>query len=109
MEGEVNNIKLNGDIVRSKPFDKSVQQVFDPIEIQGVNGRTWLRDTDSEFQMLNDLANSLGASKGKTYEGVIGNLKIVSENPYCASCRGVIQQFNQMFPNVNLTLINGVK
>ena len=109
LEGEIGSIKLNGDIVKSKPFNKSIQQIFDPIEVQGANGRIWIRDTDSEFQMLNDLATRLGATKGKTYEGIIGRLKIVSENPYCASCKGVIQQFNQMFPNVDLTLINGVK
>ncbi|MFK8288264.1 deaminase domain-containing protein [Capnocytophaga canimorsus] len=36
-------------------------------------------------------------------------MKIVSENPYCTSCQGVIQQFNTMFPNVKIILIDGVK
>ncbi|MFJ1381182.1 deaminase domain-containing protein [Capnocytophaga canimorsus] len=38
-----------------------------------------------------------------------GVLKIISELPYCTSCQGVIQQFNEMFPNVKLILIDGVK
>ncbi|WP_290124641.1 deaminase domain-containing protein [Capnocytophaga ochracea] len=36
-------------------------------------------------------------------------MKIISELPYCNSCTGVIQQFNEMFPNVKITLIDGVK
>ncbi|WOC53143.1 hypothetical protein BPO_p0060 (plasmid) [Bergeyella porcorum] len=50
-----------------------------------------------------------GAEKGKVYKNIIGELKIVSERAYCPSCQGVIQQFNEMFPNVNIILIDGVK
>ncbi|WP_172917730.1 hypothetical protein [Capnocytophaga canis] len=45
------------------------------------------------------LAKDLGAEKGKVYPYITGELKIVSENPYCTSCQGVIQQFNEMFTN----------
>lgn len=38
-----------------------------------------------------------------------GELKIVSERAYCPSCQGVIQQFNEMFPNVKLILIDNIK
>ncbi|MFK8287872.1 deaminase domain-containing protein, partial [Capnocytophaga canimorsus] len=55
------------------------------------------------------LAKDLGAEKGKIYAHITGELKIVSENPYCTSCQGVIQQFNKMFPNVKLILVDGVK
>ncbi|MFJ1327569.1 deaminase domain-containing protein [Capnocytophaga canimorsus] len=59
--------------------------------------------------MLNKLAKDLGAEKGKIYAHITGELKIVSERVYCASCQGVIQQFNEMFPNVKLILVDGVK
>ncbi|GIM58153.1 deaminase domain-containing protein [Capnocytophaga canimorsus] len=59
--------------------------------------------------MLNKLAKDLGAEKGKIYAHITGELKIVSENPYCTSCQGVIQQFNKMSPNVKLILVDGVK
>ncbi|MEL4308119.1 deaminase domain-containing protein [Joostella sp. CR20] len=36
-------------------------------------------------------------------------IKIASENPYCASCTGIIQQFHEMFPNIKLILVDGVK
>nr|WP_316948350.1 deaminase domain-containing protein [Capnocytophaga canimorsus] len=28
---------------------------------------------------------------------------------YCDSCTGVIQQFNKMFPNIKLILVDGIK
>ncbi|MFJ1388943.1 deaminase domain-containing protein [Capnocytophaga canimorsus] len=55
------------------------------------------------------LAKDLGAEKGKIYTHITGEIKIVSKNPYCASCQGVIQQSNEMFPNVKLILIDGAK
>lgn len=69
----------------------------------------WLRTTDSEYKMLNQLVNELGAEKGKVYKDIIGELKIISERAYCPSCQGVIQQFNEMFPNIKLILIDNVK
>ena len=82
--------------------------IFDAIDATGSSG-TWKRITDSEYRMLNDLAKRLGGVKGQVKESVTGSLKIVSENPYCTSCQGIIQQFSDMFPNVEITLIDGVK
>jgi hypothetical protein len=59
--------------------------------------------------MLNRLANELNAVNGGKYPNVTGELKIVSERAYCPSCQGVIQQFNEMFPNVKLILVDGAK
>jgi hypothetical protein len=84
-------------------------QIFEAIEVTGSNGATWLRNTDSEYKMLNRLASDLGGVRGQTYRNITGELKIVSENPYCASCQGIIQQFNQMFPNIKLILVDGAK
>jgi len=55
----------------------------------------WIRTTDSEFKMLNRLANDLKATKGGIYPNITGELKVVSERPYCPSCAGVIQQSQQ--------------
>jgi SMC interacting uncharacterized protein involved in chromosome segregation len=55
------------------------------------------------------LADDLDAKIGNKYPNITGELKIVSENHYCQSCQGVIQQFNEMFPNVKLILIDGAK
>lgn len=59
--------------------------------------------------MLNRLANELGAEKGRVYRKMQGELKIISELEYCKSCTGIIQQFNEMFPNIKLILVDGVK
>ncbi|HMI62252.1 MAG TPA: hypothetical protein VK518_15135 [Puia sp.] len=58
---------------------------------------------------LTRLANKLGAQKGQVYPGVTGELKIASELPYCQSCTEVIKQFNEIFPNLKIILINGAK
>ncbi|MEW7278177.1 deaminase domain-containing protein [Aquimarina sp. 2201CG1-2-11] len=84
-------------------------QIFDAIPVTGSNGTTWLRNTDSEFKMLNKLADDLGGVKGQVNDKITGTLKIVSENPYCASCQGIIQQFSDMFPNIEIKLIDGVR
>jgi hypothetical protein len=55
------------------------------------------------------LANELGAEKGRVYGKMQGELKIISELEYCKSCTGIIQQFNEMFPNIKLILVDGVK
>ena len=59
--------------------------------------------------MLNKLADDLGGVKGNSYPYITGEFKIVSENPYYASCQGIIQQFHDMFPNITLILVDGAK
>ncbi|RIY35986.1 hypothetical protein CKY20_08760 [Capnocytophaga canis] len=99
-------------MVRSGEPDKIknifiAEKVNSQQQIDGIGA--WLRTTDSEYKMLNRLANELGSEKGKIYPYIKGELKIVSERAYCPSCQGVIQQFNTMFPNVKIILIDGVK
>ena len=60
--------------------------------------------------MLNDMARKLepNASVGQTYASHAGD-KIVSEIAYCTSCAGIIQDFNTMFPNIKVVLLDGIK
>ena len=111
LDGVINGKKVDDKIWRSTSVDRirNEPQIFTATEVKGSNGRTWLRDVDSEYRMLNNLAHELGAKPGHVYPQVQGNLTIVSEHPYCSSCSNVIQQFQTMFPNIKLTLINGVK
>ena len=78
-------------------------------ETLALAGNPYLRVTDSEYWMLNNLAKRLGRIKGRRYIDIKGELKIVSENSYCISCAGVIKQFNIMFPNIKLIIVNGAK
>ena len=111
LDGVLNGKKVDNRIWRSvsKKDILNEPQIFTATEVKGSNGQTWLRNVDSEYRMLNNLAHELGAKPGHVYPQVRGNLTIVSEHPYCSSCSNVIQQFQTMFPNIKLTLINGVK
>ncbi len=111
LEGNVTGVTIdNSKMWRSVSLEDAQGEIhiFDAIEAPGSTG-SWERITDSEYRMLNKLADDLGAQSGNVYSGVTGSVKIVSENPYCKSCQGVIKQFNDMFPNVEIILIDGVK
>ena len=66
---------------------------------------------DSAYKMLNDLARKLepNANPGQAFPSHSGELSIISEIGYCASCQGIIQNFNEMFPNIKFVLIDGIK
>lgn len=109
LDGNVDGLPVDNKMWRSGAYQDGEPQIFEAIVVEGGAGRSWLRVTDSEFKMLNSLADSLNGVGGEVYPNISGSIRIVSENPYCASCQGIIQQFNQMFPNINLVLIDGVK
>lgn len=111
LDGYVDGVTIDSDKMwRSISLEDAQYEIhiFEAIEATGVSG-AWQRITDSEYRMLNKLANDLGGHSGESYTHINGALKIVSENPYCISCQGVIQQFNDMFPNIEIILIDGVK
>ena len=58
--------------------------------------------------MMNKLADDLGGVPEKSFPKVTGQLKVVSENPYCTSYQGIIQQFNDV-SYIELILIDGAK
>jgi hypothetical protein len=109
LDGSLNGKAVDNKMWRSGTALESEPQIFKAIEVEGTAGKTWLRTTDSEYKMLNKLASDLGAKTGGKYPNITGAIKIISENPYCASCQGIIQQFREMFPNIKLILIDGVK
>lgn len=101
---------VDDQILRSGAATVNEPQVFTPVPAQGANGNTWLRNTDAEYKALNKLAHSLGGRQvGDRFPGIGGSIKIVSENPYCPSCIGVIHQFSDMFPGINLILVDGTR
>ncbi|WP_424987712.1 deaminase domain-containing protein [Flagellimonas alvinocaridis] len=110
LEGNLNGNTVDNKMWLSGEAKPDVEpQIFTAIKVDGGGGRSWLRNTDSEYKMLNKLANDLGGSPGAVMPKVTGELKIVSELEYCSSCQGVIQQFNEMFPNIKLILVDGAK
>ncbi|WP_240905184.1 deaminase domain-containing protein [Flagellimonas oceani] len=111
LEGDIPNVDINNNKMWESVSIEDAEletHIFDAVESVGVSG-SWVRITDSEYRMLNDLAKKLGGVKNQVNDKIEGTLKIVSENPYCTSCQGVIQQFSEMFPNIEIKLIDGVR
>ena len=111
IEGTIDGKIVDNKMWRSVPLDIAENEIhiFNAIKAANSKGREWLRITDSEYRMLNDLAQDLGAKRGEVYSAIKGEIKIISELEYCKSCTGIIQQFNEMFPNIKLILVDGVK
>jgi hypothetical protein len=61
------------------------------------------RFSDTEFKILNSIANKLGPSSSS----VRGTITLYSELPVCSSCSSVISQFSAAFPNVVLNVTTG--
>jgi hypothetical protein len=61
------------------------------------------RFSDTEFKLLNSIANKLGPASS----GVRGTVNLYSELPVCASCSSIISQFREAFPNVVLNVTTG--
>jgi hypothetical protein len=61
------------------------------------------RFSDTEFKLLNQIANNLGPSS----DSVSGSVNLYSELPLCASCSSVAGQFQESFPNIDLNITTG--
>ncbi len=112
VEGQLDGVPLNNDIRISGERFKG-EPIFDSYKVDKTGGigteGAWSREWDTEYVMLSEIAQSKGAVKGGIYTDVTGEIKIISELPYCVSCQGVIQDFSNMFPNVDIILIDALK
>jgi hypothetical protein len=112
IKGKIGNDVYSGEVQLSgKKF--TGEPIFDSYKVDkqgniGTDG-AWSREWDTEYVMLSEIAKSKGAVKGGRYPDVTGEITISSELPYCVSCQGVIQDFSDMFPNVNVILIDGLR
>ncbi|MHA7683079.1 hemagglutinin repeat-containing protein [Cupriavidus sp. PET2-C1] len=59
----------------------------------------YLRDVDTEFKILETIAQRLGGDRN-----VVGSINLFSEKAVCPSCTSVIVQFRNMFPNIQLNV-----
>jgi hypothetical protein len=58
------------------------------------------RDYDTEVKLLEDVAKGLPSDAR-------GTISLYTERPPCNSCEGVIQQFQERFPRINLIVTHG--
>ncbi|BBH12474.1 hemagglutinin repeat-containing protein [Chromobacterium haemolyticum] len=63
------------------------------------SARAYLRDSDTEFKILENIAQKLGPSSN-----VSGTINLLSEKAVCPSCRSVVDQFRLRYPNIKLNV-----
>ncbi|NES98984.1 MAG: hypothetical protein F6K62_18435 [Sphaerospermopsis sp. SIO1G2] len=82
--------------IPQRPKPKSEGGQFEPT-IDPYTG--YLMDTDSEYKVLSEIADTLE----KFYNVYVkGNIYLYTERQPCQSCEGVIKQFQDKFTNLNL-------
>uniref|UniRef100_UPI001F0C1EE1 deaminase domain-containing protein n=1 Tax=Serratia microhaemolytica TaxID=2675110 RepID=UPI001F0C1EE1 len=89
----------------NKGFIGDGGQNFTYQTLKASDGRLVERNTDSEYKILDNLADLLGSNTSAK-----GNITILTERPACASCLGVVDQFQQKYPNIQVNVLdnNGV-
>lgn len=81
----------------AKPKGRSQGGQFDPI-VDPYSNR--LMDTDAEYKVLSAVADTLDMSYDRQVEG---KLYLYTERKPCESCNGVIEQFKEKFPNIEIS------
>ncbi|MGK7883821.1 MAG: deaminase domain-containing protein [Crocosphaera sp.] len=82
----------------SIPQPKSEGGQFEPI-IDSYSNR--LMDTDAEYKALSAIADTLDMSYDFLLEGV---LYLYTERQPCDSCQGVVKQFKEKYPNIEIKI-----
>ena len=63
------------------------------------------REVDSEVKILENITHDLGYQEFCVDETVHGSVYLITERIPCPSCKGVLDQFEKMFPNVDVVVI----
>ncbi|MFS0667065.1 deaminase domain-containing protein [Peribacillus frigoritolerans] len=75
--------------------------MFKATEAVGKEGESYLRNTDTEYKILNDIASRLGENTQAT-----GKIKLFTELDTCDSCSKVIAEFAAKYKNIELEVIH---
>ncbi len=70
-------------------------------ELPNAKGVPISRNSDSEYKILDNIADKLGNNTGAK-----GSITIVSERPACGSCLGVVDQFHKRYPNIDVKVFD---
>ncbi|MFM6579439.1 MAG: deaminase domain-containing protein, partial [Dolichospermum sp.] len=63
-----------------------------------------IMDTDAEYKVLSAIAETLEFIYNNDNKSVRGKLYLYTERKPCESCQGVINQFEQRFPEVTINI-----
>ncbi|MET3432445.1 filamentous hemagglutinin [Herbaspirillum seropedicae] len=69
--------------------------------IVAANGERISRNTDSEYKILDNIADILGAKFDAK-----GTVKIVTERAACDSCLGAAKAFSERYPNIDIKIFD---
>lgn len=95
IDGEVGRVVgVSGDAVRKGASDIPEVRRFETFEI----GHP--RDFEAELKTLENLGSRLPSN-------AVGTLHLFSEIPFCASCEGVIDQFENAYPGIHMVRTHG--
>ncbi len=100
-QSSINELKGN---LEHKVPDISLQPenpMFKATEAVGKEGESYLRNTDTEYKILNDIASKLGENTQAT-----GKIKLFTELDTCDSCSKVIAEFAAKYKNIELEVIH---
>ncbi|USK80887.1 deaminase domain-containing protein [Peribacillus frigoritolerans] len=75
--------------------------MFNAIEAPDKKGSMYLRNSDTEYKILNDIASQLGNNTEAT-----GRIKLFTELDTCDSCSQVIAEFAKKYKNIELEVIH---
>ncbi|WP_255295343.1 deaminase domain-containing protein [Bacillus thuringiensis] len=100
-QSSINELKGN---LEHKVPDISLQPenpMFKATEAVGKEGESYLRNTDTEYKILNDIASRLGENTQAT-----GKIKLFTELDTCDNCSKVIAEFAAKYKNIELEVIH---
>ncbi|MGG2016530.1 deaminase domain-containing protein [Bacillus sp. S10(2024)] len=81
---------------------KPENPIYKATEAADNAGNIYLRDADTEYKILNDVANRLGGNKDVT-----GTIRLFTEKDTCgSSCNKIIQQFQEDHPNIKVEVLH---
>ncbi|MBC1490923.1 hypothetical protein HCI99_03710 [Listeria booriae] len=75
--------------------------IFEATEAVGKDGLAYMRDSDTEYKILNDIASKLGDNVD-----VAGKIKLFTELDTCSSCNRIIAEFSAKFKNITVEVIH---
>lgn len=80
---------------------KPTKGIFQACYAVTTDGRKTIRDKDSEYKILSDIASKLGNNVNAT-----GNIKLFTELEPCLSCQDVVIQLLQKYKNITIEVIH---
>lgn len=72
----------------------------DPDNVRINTPEAYLRDYDTEYKILNNIASLLGDNKDAT-----GTINLFTERLTCQSCSDIILEFRRRYPNITVSIL----